>query len=65
MINRNEFRLTTFDYVPIGNRFMIGNIDSKHPLRTFRKVSKKFAVSEEFENNTYYFYPEQKVHVKN
>lgn len=63
MINRNEFQSTTFDYVPIGYCFLLGSFESKHPLRTFKKVSKKFAVCDEFKNSTYYFHPEEKVHI--
>jgi hypothetical protein len=50
--------------VPVGNVFLLGSLNSRYPLREFKKVSNKFATCEEFKNSSYYFHPEQKVYIQ-
>lgn len=64
MIKRSTLQPTTFDYVPIGDTFLLGSPNSRRPLRVFKKISDKFAICEEYENNAYYFIPQERVHIE-
>ena len=64
MIKSNEFQSTRFEYVPIGNEFLLGSLNSTRPLRSFKKVNNKFATCEEFKNCAYYFHPEKRVFIE-
>lgn len=58
-----EAKVTTFDRLPIGTPFLLGEPGPRRRSLSFTKVSALFAESEEHRESRYYFYPEQKVYI--
>lgn len=63
MIKNGKLHTTTFEQVPVGEQFLLGNLHSKRAMMSFKKVCKSFALSEDYKGNKTYFYPGQEVHI--